>query len=347
MLRKLASIQTIDKLDPIPGADRIVLASIMGWKVIVRKDEFMEGDRCVFMECDSILPDVEWAEFLRSKKFRVKTIRLRGTLSQGLALPLNILGKPNFFQKIWMKLTGRNRWKVGDDVTKNLGVKKYDPTIRGPGFDSGQFLGAFPSFIPKTDEIRLQSCMSLLHELKGNPFYISVKCDGTSGTFYKKDGELFVCSRNRIVKPGNNVYWEMAKKYDLENKLPEGIAIQGEICGPGIQKNRLSLKEKDLFVFDVFDIKAGTYHDLPQIQVFCSDNDLKTVPIERVIASMDSFDWSLDSWLNLAKGCYADTKTRREGIVVRPITKMRSNRLRGSRLSFKVISNDYLLKDEE
>ncbi len=349
MLRKLASIQIIDRLESIPGADRIDLATIMGWKVIVKKGEFNQGDMCIFFEIDSILPDGElWAEFMRPRKFRVKTLKMRNTLSQGLALPLNILGKPNFFQKIWMEFTGQNRWKVGDDVTGNLGVKKYDPTIRGSGFNSGQFLGAFPFFIPKTDEIRLQSCMSLLHELKGNPFYISVKCDGTSGTFYKKDGEFFACSRNRIVKSGDNVYWEMAKKYDLENKLPEDMAIQGEICGPGIQKNRLRLKEKDLFVFDVFDIKARTYCDLSSIQMFCSNNGLKAVPIERIVNTdeLNQLDWSLDSWLNLAKGYYAGTKIHREGIVVRPTTMMRSNRLHGNKLSFKVINNDYLLKVE-
>ena len=347
MKRKLASIQVIDKLSPIPGADRIVEATVMGWKVIVKKDEFVEGDKCVFFEVDSLLPEVEWAEFMRTRKFRVKTLKMRGILSQGLVLPLDILPKPNMIRRMWNKITGKDSWNVDDDVTKILGVKKYDVEAQCGGFDSGLQAAPFPSFIPKTDEIRLQSCLSLLHELKGNAFYITVKCDGTSGTFYKKDGELFVCSRNRTVKPGDNVYYEMANKYDLANRLPEGVAIQGEVCGPGIQKNRLGLKEKDLFVFDVFDIKTGRYYDFPSMTKFCLDHTLTTVPIDSVI--LDYEDWALDlnTWLEKAKGLYEGSTTRREGIVVRPVSLIRSNRLHGSRLSFKVINNDYLLKDED
>jgi len=348
MLRKLASIQVVDKLESISGADRIELASIMGWKVIVKKGEFAEGDKCVFFEIDSILPDGQpWAEFMRPRKFRVKTLKMRGVLSQGLALPLSILGKPGMFRTLFYKITKLSPWKVGDDVTKTLKIKKHDPTVRGHGFDSGSFLAPFPPFIPKTDEIRLQSALGLLSELKGHPFYISVKCDGTSGTFYKLNNELFCCSRNRIVKPGDNVYWEIARKYNLEKKLPEGIAIQGEICSPGIQKNRLSLKEPELFVFDVLRIKGVEYFDLPQMQLFCQEHGLETVPIERVVASPDNFDYSLENWIDLAKGKYPNGINRREGIVVRPVTKVRSQVLRGGRVSFKVINNDYLLKDED
>jgi RNA ligase (TIGR02306 family) len=347
MLRKLASIQTISELEPIPNADFIEQATVMGWKVIVKKGEFSPGDLCVFFEVDSMLPDVEWAEFMKPRKFRVKTLKMRGVLSQGLALPISILGKPGIIWRTITKLTGKSKWKVDDNVTKVLGVKKHDPTVRGPGFDAGQFLGTFPSFIPKTDEIRLQSAMALLHEMKEHPFYISVKCDGSSGTFYKLDGEFFACSRNRTVKPGDNAFWEVAKKYSLPDQLPEGFAIQGEVCGPGIQKNRLELKEKDLFVFNVFDIKAGVFLDFSQMQVFCETHELRTVPIVQVVVNPDKFNYELSSWLDLAKGFYEGTKNRREGIVVRPLINTRSNRLHGGRLSFKVINNDYLLKDED
>ena len=94
--RKLASIQVIGNLEPIEGADRILKARIMGWDVVVAKGEFNIGDKCVFCEVAAILPDgVPWAEFMRPRKFRVKTVRLRGVLSQGLALPLSILPTPN------------------------------------------------------------------------------------------------------------------------------------------------------------------------------------------------------------------------------------------------------------
>jgi RNA ligase (TIGR02306 family) len=348
MARKLASIQRIDKLESILNADKIVLATVMGWKVIVKKDEFSEEDLCVFFEVDSILPDgQEWAEFMRSRKFRVKTLKMRGVLSQGLVLSIDILPQPGKLKRLWNRFAGRQQWKVGDDVTKTLKVKKHDPTVRGPGFDSGRFAGPFPPFIPKTDETRLQSALRLLGELKGHPFYISVKCDGTSGTFYKLNGELFCCSRNRTVKPGDNVYWKIAEKYDLENHLPEGMAIQGEVCGPGIQKNRLFLKEPELFVFDVMSLKGPEYLDFPQMQGFCQDHNLTMVPIVQVVTDLKNFDYSLDNWIELAKGKYEGTKNRREGIVVRPVTKVRSHTFHGGRLSFKVLNNEFLLKDED
>jgi RNA ligase (TIGR02306 family) len=98
MDRKLASIQTILSLTPIAGADRIVLAKILGWQCVVLKDEFKEGDKAVFFEIDSILPIAGWNDHLRkgsniNKPFRVRTIRLKNTLSQGLALPLSILSQ--------------------------------------------------------------------------------------------------------------------------------------------------------------------------------------------------------------------------------------------------------------
>ena len=107
--------------------------------------------------------------------------------------------------------------------------------------------------------------MHLLDRIAGRKIYATVKCDGTSSTFYKLNGKFGVCSRNREVKPGDNVYWQMAEAYMLE-EIPDGLAVQGEICGPKIQKNRLGLESIGLFVFDVFDIKAGRYYNLAELQ---------------------------------------------------------------------------------
>ena len=350
MERKLVTIQKIENLEAIPGADRIVVATIMGWNVIVKKDEFSVGDICCFFEVDALLPDgEEWAEFMQARKFRVKTLKMKGVVSQGLALPISILPEKNFFQKLWRKLSGKNVWEVGEDITEILRVTKYDveAASRGPGFKRGLAAGSFPPFITKTNETRLQSAMGLLREISEHPFYVSVKCDGTSGTFYKIDGELTCCSRNRKVKPGDNVYWDVATKYDLANVLPEGYAIQAEVCGPGIQKNKLMLKEKDLFVFNVFKIKGPEYFGLFDMEEFCKKNGLKTVPIQRVVTTVDDFDCTLSNFLELAKGKYEGTKNNKEGIVVRPLYPVKSRLFRGGRLSFKVINNEYLLKDED
>lgn len=126
------------------------------------------------------------------------------------------------------------------------------------------------------------------------------------------------------------------------------MAIQGELCGPGIQKNRLGLSEIDLFVFTVYDQRAGRYLDYESFLGFCADHGLHTVPVERVVCGADAtaYDHSLDGWLAAARGLYAGTKQRKEGIVVRPLVEARSDVL-GGRMSFKVINNDFLLKDED
>ena len=105
-MRHLASIQKILNINPIEGADKIEQARVKGWNLVVGKGEFKENDLCVFFEIDSILPDKPEFDFMKNKKFRVKTIRLKGVISQGLALPLSILPEGNY--------------KEDDDVTEIL-----------------------------------------------------------------------------------------------------------------------------------------------------------------------------------------------------------------------------------
>lgn len=336
MERKLASIQVVEALSPIAGADAIEQARVMGWTVVVKKGEFQPGDLCVFFEIDSVLPAVPWAEFMRPRGFRVKTLKLRGVLSQGLALPVSILG---------LGLSTSELPPIGTDVRELLGVTKYEPVLP----DTREVAGPFPTRVPKTDEIRLQSALGVLEELRGRDFYVTTKLDGTSATFFRDfDGQLVACSRNWALVRGANVVWRMAERYQLEERLPPGLTIQGEICGPGIQKNRLGLPAVDLFVFSVYDARAGRFLDHAEFVGFCAEHALKTVPIEAVITgeTAAAYEHSLDSWLARAAGLYAGTKNRKEGIVIRPLRETPSPTL-GGRLSFKVINNDFLLKDEE
>lgn len=307
----------------------------MGWDVVVKKDEFKEGDLCVFFEVDSVLPDGEsWAEFMRKKKFRVKTCKLRGVLSQGLALTTDIL--PRKYRKGLI---------AGKEVTEILGIKKYEPPLHDGGAKMGQMLGLFPHYIPKTDEIRLQSCLPVLNELNGKPYVITVKCDGTSSTYVHRDGELFACSRNYAKREDDtNIYWAMARKYNLVEKLAEhpNLAVQGEICGPGIQRNPLMLKDIDLFVFTVYDVEAKKRLEYDAFVEFCDDLSLQRAPDEE---QGDAFNYTLEKLLELAKGNYEGTDRRREGLVIRSRENIYSPTLQGP-LSFKVINNDFLLKDE-
>src|SRR3989304_6702966 len=196
MNRKLASIQRIIALDPIPGADRIERATILGWQLVVKKDEFDVGDLAVFYEIDSLLPDLPPYEFMRDKKFRVKTAKFRGQISQGLALPRDVVGIP-----IWSS-------EPGTDVTDMLGVTKYEPPAKTQM--GGAHVRTFPTFIPRTDETRIQSAPALLEEFWGKEVYITEKVDGTSATYLKYEGQFRVCSRNQEIldeRSEQNLYW--------------------------------------------------------------------------------------------------------------------------------------------
>lgn len=330
MERRLVSVQTIDALAPIDGADNILQARVMGWTLVVKKDEFVVGDPCVFFEIDSVLPDgPEWSEFLRARHFRVRTVKLRGVLSQGLALPLSILGGGDAPRDV--------------DLRERLGVVKYEPMLP----DTTEVAGPFPGRVPKTEEIRLQSALGVLDELRGREFYVATKYDGASATYLNDAEDGFIaCSRNWALKRTGNPVWQVAQRLDLEKRLPPDFAVQGEICGPGIQKNRLGLREPALFVFNVFDVRGVRYLDLGEMQAFCAEHGLSTVPIERVVrgAEAAAHAHSLDGWLEASRGVYAGTTQRKEGIVVRPLREQHSPTL-GGRLSFKVINNDFLLKD--
>jgi len=384
MTRKLASIQQVAEVKPIDGADRIEQITVLGWSLVAKKSEFKPGDLSVFFEIDSILPeDKPWAEFMRDRKFRVKTVKMRGCLSQGLALPLDIL-PPNFDMCV-------DVLKPGLDVTEVLGVRKYEPPETG-GVNGYVYGAPMPLFVPRTDEVRLQSAPALLEEIKQYDFYWTVKLDGFSATYIRTDrdyalwrrGDLIVCNRKVATREDpddEGAFWPMARKYDLANKLPIGFAVQGEIMGPKVAGNKLNLEEHDLFIFSVYDLNESRFLDLHEFLAFCRDHSLKTVPMGEIYA-IKSGENQLSScpstivglyndfgiathfrvaepitanwFLELAKGNYAGTNNRREGIVVRPVCNVDSPTLAGlvnmttesPRLTFKVINNDYLLKDE-
>jgi len=363
--RKLASIQKILAVEPIEGADNIEKVKVLGWQVVVKKGEFKPGDLCVFFEIDSFLPIREEFEFLRKSSyrlledgkegFRLKSCKLRKTLSQGLVMPLSILdGKLTFSAPSGLELGKMMEMAIdkvlsaeeGLDVTEILGITKYEIAI--PVQLKGILEGKFPTeIIPKTDEIRIQSEPGLIEEMKGKEYYITVKVDGTSATFYKHNDKFGVCGRNWEHKlESQNAYMQIAQKYDLQNKLNalgKNLAIQGEIAGLGIQKNPLGLKELELFVFSIYDIDNRKYLDLEEFLNTARELNLRTVPFEG--RDLD-FDYIMEELIEKAKGKYVGTQKNREGIVIRPIKETYSELLKG-RLSFKVVNDDYLLKDEE
>ena len=340
MDRKLASIQVIKELSPINGADAILCAKVLGWECVVKKSEFQVGDRCIYFEIDSVLPIAQWNDHLRkepTKPLRIKTIRLRGTLSQGLAMPMSIIP------------TGE--YEVGQDVTELVGVTKYEPVV--PAHLSGMAKGNFPAFLHKTDETRLQSEPRVLDEAisKGLVLVGTLKMDGTSFTAYRRDDEFGVCSRNLDLKETeDNAHWRMARKLKLEEILrsePSNLSIQGEIVGPSIQANRLGLSESKLYLFNLFDIDTGKYLSHTELSAFAEKHGLKVVPtVYRLDFGGVVGPRDVNHLLNIANNLNYDNGTPAEGIVWRSMCETHSDVLKG-RLSFKTISNRYLEKYKE
>ena len=334
MERKLASIQEIVDTQPIEGADRIEVATILGWKVVVKKGEFKAGDKCVYFEVDSLLPRKPWNDFLADKNkpeapIRLKTIRLRGQVSQGLALPIKEVVNPYPLEV--------EEPVGGEDLTDFLGVKKYIRPI--PPNLSGKVKGSFPGFLQKTDEERIQNLPDYIESMKGKTFYITEKVDGTSGTYYDHEGEFGVCSRNlELLETEENTFWQMARELGLRDILKnKEIAVQGEIVGPGIQKNRLMLEKRKLLVFNVFDIKEYKRYNLGKFVKFCRDHGLETVPI---IDTCWGFKGTMDEIITMADGeSHFSKQVKREGLVFRQVDD--------SHISFKAISNKYLLEHGE
>ena len=346
MKRKLASVQTISDIQPIEGADRIEVVSVLGWKCVAKKGEFHTGDLCVYFEVDSFLPVCEKFEFLRNscyknnnlmgEGFLLRTQKFRGQISQGLALPLTIL--PTDAEQCASQ--------IGDDVTEILGVPKWSTPEVATG--SGTAIGPMPYSIPKTDEIRVQAEPGLIEEFKGVPYYISTKMDGTSVTMYLIDGKFGVCGRNFEYADNEKCpFWKFAHKNEIREKIEAGaatiglknFAIQGEFCGEGIQKNRLKLFTPNWFVFTLIDMDIHRRLGLKNMLKFCEASGLSHVPIEETGEQLPYT--TVAEFIERARGKY-ESGLHKEGIVIRPQEPVYSRITEGP-LSMKVINNDFLL----
>ena len=389
--RKLASIQRIEEVRDIEGADAIQAYRVLGWWVVDKKGAHRVGDLVVYISIDSWIPH-ELAPFLSKnadvreyngvKGERLRTIRLRGQISQGLLLSIIDRVEDDHFITGWYHEDGIGVMVVvveGQDVTEALNIQKWEAPI--PAQLQGQAAGMFPtSLIPKTDQERIQNCFGEIqkragrHQQKGvwNPetqtlepgplfvrpegfqeptYEVTMKLDGSSCTIFRWEGQLRVCSRNLELKINDenaeNTFVKMALKYG--DKVPEGFAFQGEICGPGIQGNREGFKDHQFFVFDIFDIQKHEY-----LSPFNRREMLQDLKVLSAVAPVHhgeprfevpdhvpvlGTDWkapeSVEAGLALAEGPSINHKIR-EGLV----WKCNDD----PSFSFKTISNQFLLK---
>ena len=418
----MVTITTILNISPIEDADLIELAEVYGWNVVVKKsDNFKPGDRCAYAMIGSVFPpEFAHTNFLEGKA--LKTKKIRGVFSQGLVFPIQWV--------IEEKGIDCSEFNEGDDVTKIIGVRKWVPNEEMTQYEHKQ--GApkaytFPSYVPKTDEARIQGRPKYIKEIQGQQIVVSRKEDGCSMTvLYIKpivkslveplaeppaepsveplvepsvepsaessveslvepsvesliepsvepltesliepsveslaestsessaelsteslvDPNFMICSRNfKLTEPdpNNQHYYHVVKKFAIEEKLTgygKSIAIQGEIVGPKINKNKLKLPELDFRVFSIFDIESQSYVSQTEMMDLCNHLGLHTVPILYIGLPDERFQ-SVQSIVEYTNKLEYSPKNPAEGIVVR-VDK------RSPRISFKVISNEYLVKN--
>ena len=347
MGRKLASIQKIWKIEPIEGADRIEIAHVLGWQCVVNKGQFKPMDLAVYFEIDSFLPIRPEFEFMRSSSykkndiigegFRLRTMKFRGQVSQGLLLPINQ----------FPELSGE--WELGADVTEMLQVRKWE--IEERATTGGTVIGTLPYCVPHTDETRVQAEPELIQEFVGLQYYISTKMDGSSHSICVDENGFHVTGHNYEYKDdGNSDFYKLVNERGYKDKLmafaqKEGlnsITIQGEFCGAGIQKNRLKLLKPEWYVFTI--IENGKRVNLNRMLEICSTLGFVSVPIEEIADDLPSKYPTVDALLERADGDYPNGG-KKEGIVIRPVEPVFSYRISGD-LSMKVVSNKYLLKND-
>ena len=342
-MRKMATVRRIDTINPIPDADSIECAVIGGWKVVTKKGEYKPGDLAVYCEIDSWIPN-ELAPFLSKgepkeyngiKGERLRTVRLRKQLSQGLLLKINGDGPIGVAYHIVKKDGYRAYIMEGDDVSEMLGIQKWEPPVSAQL--AGQIKGNFPGHIPKTDQERVQNLSKELEQYADQVFEVTEKLEGSSMTCYMINGEFGVCSRNMDLKRDeNNTFWRVAIEQGIENKMrtlaSDNYAIQGELIGPGIQGNIYNLNKHTFRVFDIYDIDAGEYVFPETRHQIVEALGLTHVPLIGFLAIQANMDYLLET----AEGkSLLNDKQEREGLVYKAAQ---------GQFSFKAISNKYLLK---
>lgn len=352
--RQLASIRKIAEILSIPNADKICAYRTDGWLIVDSVGKYNVGDLVVMCEIDSWVPTSiapfltkaghEPKEFEGVKGERLRTIKLRGQVSQGLLLPLDVV--------VVLTETPKELMTEGDDVTEILGILKYEKPL--PAALAGMAKGNFPSFIPKTDQPRIQNCTRQFEEWKNQNvvWEVTEKLDGSSMTVYVNHNELDeegapkhgVCSRNLDLKFDEaNSFWETAVKYDLVDKIKctgRSLAIQGELVGEGIQGNSYKLIGRQFFCFDIWDIDQQKYL-LPEERVkLCEELNVQHVPVLGLGVTTEIGNSSIEFVLSQAEGKSAiGCNPEREGLVFKSVDK--------HDLSFKAISNKWLLKGGE
>ena len=347
-MRKLASVQRVYAIEPIDGADRIEIGKVLGWACVINKGSFQPMDLGVYFEIDSFLPIRPEFEFLRGTSykntdlmgegFRLRTMKFRGQISQGLLLPLSM------FPEIPADV------KVGQDVSELLGVRKWE--IEERATTGGNVIGNLPYDVPHTDETRVQAEPDLIQAFAGLEYYISTKIDGSSHSISIDEDGFHVTGHNYEYKDDDSsAFYRLVNERKYRAALErfatisgdKTVTVQGEFCAPGIQQNRLKLTRPEWYVFTIRE--NGQRVGLDRMKEICRACGFNMVPIEEVGMDLPSKYPTVEALLERADGDYPNGG-KKEGIVVRT-TEPVYNEIIGGPLSMKCVNNAYLLKQKE
>jgi len=352
----LASVQKILSITPIIGADAIETATVLGWQVVVKKGEYNVGDLCVYIQIDTIVPNKPEFEFLRERSFRVRTIKLRKQVSQGLIVPLPV-----------------GKFKEGDDVTDLFGIKKYEKIDNNPElyekpkmpkkwykkwvyiFKYNFLYKLFPSLkkksrspFPKhlvgiTDEERIQNIPQVLSQYKGKDFVVSYKLDGSSITIIHNKvlgkSKFRICSRRFELHDKKNDWYRVfnENRFDLEVlKLVDhfktnDIIIQGEAIGK-FNGNHHNLPKEQIRVFNIY--VNGKRINQQDLILLCTSWNIPHCPLYKTI----TLNHTMEEILKESEiQDILNPSAQAEGLVWRCID---------DNFSFKVINNKYLLTEK-
>ena len=327
-MSKVATIELVSSIEKHPNADTLEIATVLGWKVICKAGTYQAGEKVIYINIDSVLEDRPEYEFLRQKNFRIKPIKLRGEFSQGICFPLTILKGGEIAIPL----------PIGTDVSELVGAKHFEKPL--PMILSGKAKGFLPSFIFKTDEDNLRNAPEALEELSEKEIYMSLKMDGTSATYYVKDGKFGFCSRNIDLdtEDETSVFYRIEKKHNIKYKMllvnKGDWYIQGEIYGPGIQKNPMGEKEICFSMFNGY--SGGEAWSLDQLILF---SEIHFIPMVEIITELKEMV-SLKVLIGLANNARYKNNSPAEGIVIRPVSPQFSNILKRG-WSAKVLNENY------
>jgi len=322
---KVATIEKVLAVINHDNAQFLEIITVLGWKIVCKKDCFKVGDLVAYINIDSVVEPHPEFEFLVSKKYRIKPIQIRGEISQGICFPLSIL----------QKFTDVNEFEEGQDISEILKAKHYEKPI--PMQLAGLAKGLFPNFLIRTDEDNLRNYPIALKEIANVDTYITKKIDGSSGTYFAKDGAFGVCSRNIELEDGDNAFWNVARKYNLSEKLLSievPVCVQGEVYGPGIQNNPTGIKSLSIAIFNLYFINENRYGTYDEIVEFSKKHNIPMVDIIGVY----QHEHNLSDLIELANNTFYDNKKVCEGIVLRPKVPIKSYAMEKMVWSAKVLS---------